>query len=120
MAARRGMQVTRKPVKEDRQVCSPRKRKVKPFNRVKVTTLEPWDFVHVGRRWYTVRKIIMIGKKSSRDSICIVHTLEKGGMYFPSTSRVMRARNDREKVRWEKNIAREEKRRLKEKELSLT
>lgn len=98
----------------------PSRRKNKPFNRVKVTTLEPWDSVHVGRRWYTVRTIVMIGKKSDRDSVCIVHTLEKGGMYFPSHSRVMRARSEREKARWEKIIAREEKKRLLQKALSRT
>ncbi len=60
----------------------------------KVTTLQPYEKVLVGQRWYSVRGIRMIGSKRDRGAICIVHTVEKGGMYFPARARVKRADPD--------------------------
>lgn len=59
--------------------------------RVRVTMLQPWDKVYVGSRWYVVRKTRMIGKKSNRHSMCIVYTMEKGGLHYRVTTKVLRA-----------------------------
>ncbi len=104
MPARGGMQVASKPNSLEKRAESLGQRKRKPAKRkknkpsgpvrVKVTTLQPWDRVFVGRRWYTVRRVVMIGKKSNRNSVCVVHTLEKGGFHFRSVSRVQKSNEE--------------------------
>lgn len=98
---RREQPTVRKPV-----IQNERSLKVRPLpksqprdeqpQRVRVTMLKPWDKVYVGSRWYVVRKTRMIGRKSNRRSICIVYTMEKGGMHFRVTSKVLRAGFDQE------------------------
>lgn len=79
-----------KPKKVVKPLPQPKVREAEP-KRVRVTMLQPWDKVYVGSRWYVVRKTRMIGRKSNRRSVCIVYTMEKGGMHFRVTSKVLRA-----------------------------
>lgn len=72
------------------------RRRRKSLETIKVTRLSPYDRVKVGERWYVVHHTRMIGRKSDKRSICIVHTVEKGGMYFRSTAKVLMADPDTE------------------------